>query len=80
VHYTGGLIDTVKHLETGFVFDGTSYDKKVSNMVDSFKQIFNLFFEDKAKWRAIEKNAKKERFTWKKSVDDYYKSLYKLPA
>jgi len=39
-----------------------------------------MFFEDKTKWRLIEKNAKKERFTWEKSVDDYYKSLYKLPA
>ena len=80
VHHTGGLIDTVRHLETGFVFDGNSYDKKVRNMVDSFKHVLNMFFEDKTKWRLIEKNAKKERFTWEKSVDDYYKSLYKLPA
>lgn len=80
VHNTGGLTDTVKHLKNGFVFEGTSYEKKVKNMVDTFKEVLHLYFEDKNKWKLIESNAKKERFTWKKSVEDYYKSLYRLPA
>ncbi len=76
VHYTGGLKDTVKPLETGFAFDGRTIDEKINNMVDSFDVILDMYANDKAAWSAIKANAKKERFTWKNAVDDYYKLLY----
>ncbi len=78
VHHTGGLKDTVKHLKTGFGFDGQTYDEKISNMLTTFDLALDIFENDKPAWAKIQANAKKARFTWKKSVDAYYDKLYKL--
>jgi starch synthase len=78
VHHTGGLKDTVKHLETGFVFDGNTTEEKIENMIASFDIVIDIFKNDKIKWRKIKANAKKERFTWEKSVSEYYKLLYAI--
>ena len=76
VHHTGGLKDTVTHMETGFAFNGDTYDEKIESMLDGLRQAVDIFQNDKTKWQEIQANAKKVRFTWKKSVDDYYKMLY----
>lgn len=76
VHSTGGLKDTVQHVHTGFAFDGDTCEDKVQNMVHCFEEALDIFMNDKASWKNIQKNAKKMRFTWEKSVDDYYKLLY----
>ncbi len=78
VHHTGGLIDTVKHMKTGFSFDGSTYDAKVTAMLDGFDKVLDVFSKDKTQWIDIQEAAKKERFTWEKSVDQYYLKLYKL--
>ncbi len=78
VHHTGGLKDTVMHKKTGFSFDGKNIDEKIKNFVEVFSEAVDIFFNDKATWKKICKNAKKERFTWEKSVDEYYKELYKI--
>jgi starch synthase len=79
VHHTGGLIDTVHHMKTGFSFDGPNYDAKISNMLEAFDDVINLFVEDRKTFRAIARRAGKERFTWKDSVNKYYTQLYDLP-
>ena len=78
VHHTGGLIDTVEHMKTGFAFRGKTYDEKISNMLASFDEVIEIYENDKPKWKKIQSNAKKVRFTWKKFVDEYYKVLYLL--
>lgn len=78
VHHTGGLKDTVEHMKTGFAFDGATYDEKIKNMLSSFDIALEVYANDKKKWKEIQENAKKMRFTWKKSVDEYYKVLYLL--
>jgi len=80
VHHSGGLKDTVEHMKTGFSFDGDTYDEKIRNMVDSFDLILDIYNNDKPKWKKIQASAKKVRFTWKKSVDEYYKSLYSFSS
>lgn len=80
VHHTGGLKDTVEHMKTGFSFDGDTYEDKIKNMVDSFDMILDIYNNDKPAWKKIQGNAKKMRFTWKKSVDKYYKSLYSFSS
>ncbi|MCM4158614.1 glycogen synthase [Antarcticibacterium flavum] len=77
VHHTGGLKDTVRHVHTGFSFDGRTYEEKVQNMVASFEEALDIYQNEKETWKKIRKNARKMRFTWKKSVDEYYKLLYK---
>ncbi len=78
VHKTGGLKDTVEHLRTGFSFGGKTYDEKIKNMVKVFELALKIYRTDPAKWKTIQANAKKMRFTWKKSVDEYYGNLYAI--
>ncbi|WMI67976.1 glycogen synthase [Mangrovimonas sp. YM274] len=78
VHHTGGLKDTVKHMETGFAFDGATIDEKTQNFIQVFQEALSVFFKDKQKWDDICLNAKSQKFTWKSSVIEYYKKLYRL--
>ncbi len=78
VHHTGGLIDTVEHMKTGFAFDGKTYDEKITNMLKSFDEALDIFQNDKPTWKKIQASAKRKRFTWKKSVNKYYELLYHL--
>ncbi len=78
VHHTGGLKDTVAHMKTGFAFDGDTYEEKIQNMLASFDLALDVFKNDPKKWQRIRSGAKKMRFTWEKSVTDYYKQLYLL--
>lgn len=78
VHHTGGLKDTVTHLKTGFSFDGKTYDEKIASMLSTFDLALDIFQNDKPQWKKIASNAKKMRFTWEKSVDEYYEKLYLL--
>jgi starch synthase len=76
VHHTGGLKDTVSHMKTGFSFDGDTYEKKIKNMLKCFDQALEVYQHQPKLWKEIQGNAKSMRFTWKKSVDEYYKKLY----
>lgn len=78
VHHTGGLKDTVSHLKTGFSFDGETYDEKIASMLSTFDLVLDIFQNDKPRWKKIASNAKKMRFTWDKSVGEYYEKLYLL--
>ena len=78
VHHTGGLKDTVSHLKTGFSFDGDTYDEKIASMLSTFDLALDIFQNDKPRWKKIASNAKKMRFTWDKSVGEYYEKLYLL--
>ncbi|MEX0291593.1 MAG: glycogen synthase [Flavobacteriaceae bacterium] len=78
VHHTGGLKDTVEHMKTGFSFDGDDYEEKIENMVASFDTALDVFVNQKDLWKKMQRNAKKNRFTWEKSVAEYYRSLYAI--
>ena len=78
VHHTGGLKDTVEDGVTGFAFGGKSYEDKVQDMVDVFERALSTYFNKPAQWKQLQQNAKRMRFTWKKSVDEYYTALYQL--
>lgn len=80
VHHTGGLIDTVEDMQTGFAFKGNTYEEKCRNMVDRFKEVLQIFQNNKNLWNSIAQNAKEVRFTWKKSVKEYYSKLYDLSS
>ena len=78
VHHTGGLKDTVTHMKTGFAFDGATYEEKITNMLSTMDAALEIFENDPTTWKKIKANAKRMRFTWKKSVDTYYDQLYLL--
>ncbi len=78
VHHTGGLKDTVVNLKSGFSFNGDTYDDKIKNMEEAVDLALKTFSTDKNTWKKIKSNAKKVKFTWKKSVDQYYVDLYSI--
>ncbi len=78
-HATGGLKDTIEHLKTGFLFGGESYQEKLEQLEVVLGQALELFAKDPDRWQAICNRARRKRFTWKKSVDAYYRNLYALP-
>lgn len=78
VHHTGGLKDTVTHMKTGFCFDGETYDEKIENMLNSFNTAIDMYVNDPIIWKKIRSNAKRMKFTWEKSINQYYEKLYLL--
>lgn len=78
VHHTGGLKDTVHHMKTGFAFGAKTYDGQIKDMIKKFDEALTIWETDKAKWKKIKAAAKKARFTWEKSLDEYYSKLYLL--
>lgn len=78
VHRTGGLKNTVTHLKTGFSFEGQHIEEKIKNMLAVLELALTIYKNDKPLWKKIKTAAHRKRFTWKKSVDDYYRSLYKV--
>ncbi|MCP9201513.1 glycogen/starch synthase [Gramella sp. GC03-9] len=79
VHHTGGLKDTVSHGKTGFSFSGETIEEKEADFIKVFSETVDLFFHDRKAWKKICAAAKRQRFTWEKSVDEYYERLYQLP-
>ena len=73
VRSTGGLKDTVKHGETGFVFEEENVKAFVSAIRESLKAYANNDY-----WKSLQRNAMAEDFSWKNSAKQYaelYKSL-----
>lgn len=71
VRATGGLKDTVKDGETGFVCKGD----KPKDLLKAIKATLEIY-ENKAYWQSLQRNAMAEDFSWKKSAKEYTK-LYR---
>ncbi len=72
-HATGGLKDTIKHGETGFLFKGENTKSLLKSMREALK-----VYEDNNHWKSMQRNAMAEDFSWKNSAKQYaalYKSL-----
>lgn len=77
-HATGGLVDTIEHNETGFLFSGQTLKEKEEHFIEVFKEVLKVYFEQPNQWKTVKKQAKKQRFTWAKSIESYYQDLYML--
>ena len=71
VRATGGLKDTVKHGETGFVFDGDS----TKDFLKAIKEALEIY-ENTPYWHSLQRNAMAQDFSWKNSAKQYV-SLYR---
>ena len=65
---TGGLKDTIKHEETGFLFEGENIKSLSKAMRGALK-----IYEDKNHWKTMQRNAMAEDFSWKNSAKQYAK-------
>ena len=74
VRATGGLKDTVRHLETGIVFDKPT----VKGLTEATRGALKLY-KEKTIWTQLQKNAMQQDFSWSRSALKYfnlYRDLY----
>ena len=71
VSATGGLKNTVRHGETGFVFEGDNPRKFLKAINEALE-----VYENHAYWQSLQRNAMAEDFSWKNSAQKY-SSLYR---
>jgi starch synthase len=75
VHKIGGLADTVEHLKTGFCFSGNNVAEQSQQLVEVFELALKTF-KSKTKWKKLVNAAKKQRFKWQSSIEQYIAHLY----
>ena len=78
VHDIGGLHDTVRHGETGFVYSGGSLAEQQKAFLRLTDDI--LWFRENSpdEWASMQENAMRTRFTWSEQAEKYleiYSSL-----
>ena len=80
VRWTGGLVDTVKsHTDpngTGFGFDGATRSQLLANLIDAVIQARDLYMEDMAAFRQLQRRGFSERFLWSDTAERYIDELY----
>ena len=72
VHSTGGLKDTVREGETGFLFQ----DARADSMQEALERALAVYAEP-GKWQIIQRNDMQEDFSWPRSAGQYAK-IYNL--
>ncbi len=72
VRKTGGLADTIRDAENGFVF----IEHTKGGLISAIEKAFDAF-EDKKAWNKMVKDGMKEDFSWKRSVKEYME-IYKF--
>jgi starch synthase len=70
VHDVGGLHDTVRDMETGFVFGGADRSTKCTNLINTLDRALEVR-RHPARWDAMRENACSARFDWERSADAY---------
>ncbi|WP_077340795.1 glycogen synthase [Pseudocolwellia agarivorans] len=75
-HSVGGLTDTIKDHENGFLFDGDTQFNQATNMISCFKNTLSLCLKEPKKYKEISDNASKTRFLWSDSAKRYISDLY----
>jgi starch synthase len=78
VHAVGGLKDTVRDFETGFVFAGDTVREQAQNFVNSVKAALAIRHQEPARWQNIRSNAAAQRFSWEVAASQYMQRLYRF--
>lgn len=76
-HSVGGLTDTIKDNENGFLFKGDTQFNQAENMIKCFKNTMSLYMNEPKHFKNIASNASNARFLWSDSAKSYISSLYK---
>ena len=75
-HAVGGLRDTIRHGETGFLFGGNTPDEQADAFVNTTLTALRLRAEDPVAWETLRKAAAAERFDWASSAQQTIRALY----
>ncbi len=76
VHAVGGLKDTVRDGETGFVFSGKTPAEQADNFAAAVRRALHTRNNDADRWMRMRAKAAAERFSWAEAADQYEKILY----
>jgi starch synthase len=77
VHAVGGLKDTVRHHNNGFVFQGQTLEAQVDQLVATLQNALKIKHEKRDRWRKICANAAATRYRWSDLVEVYLEKLYR---
>lgn len=80
VHGVGGLVDTVEHGVSGFVFDGASATQKADNFVSSVAGALSLKRDHPGQWARVRSQAAAQRYTWAMAARRYQEEVYGHPG
>jgi len=75
-HSVGGLTDTIKDKDDGFLFSGSTQLNQATNMIQCFKDTLSLYKNEPEKFKNIATNASNARFLWSNSAQRYIADLY----
>jgi len=78
VHGVGGLADTVRHFDNGFVFKGGDSAAQGAALLAVFRQARQVYRDAPQQWQTLCRAAAAARFTWARAVQDYERQLYGL--
>ena len=75
-HAIGGLGDTIRHEQTGFLFNGSTPDAQADNFVGTTLNALAIRANDPMRWQEIRTAATAQRFDWALSAQQTIESLY----
>ncbi|MFT6303094.1 MAG: starch synthase [Pseudomonadales bacterium] len=75
-HEVGGLKDTIRNNETGYLFSGDSLSAQSAAMIERFEQVLTQREQQPVDYQKISVTASKERFNWQDSAEQYMTELY----
>ena len=78
VHGVGGLRDTVRHGETGFVFSGNTTREQADNFTATTLAALQQRADDPVGWKAVCDEARAQRFSWELAARRTISELYGL--
>jgi starch synthase len=76
VHGVGGLRDTVRHGETGFVFSGSTTREQADDFTATTLAALRQRADDPVGWKAICDEARAQRFSWELAATRTIGELY----
>ena len=76
VHGVGGLSDTVKDGDTGFVFNGETPRQQAEAFVATVSRALELRANRPISWAGIAQRAELERFDWDSAARQYIEQVY----
>ena len=80
VHAVGGLVDTVEHGVSGFVFNGASATEKADNFVSAVAGALTLKRANPGQWARVRSQAAAQRYTWAMAARRYQEEVYGHPG
>ncbi|WP_105264737.1 glycogen synthase [Pseudoalteromonas sp. T1lg76] len=76
VHGVGGLKDTVKEGESGFVFNGDSPTEQGEQLLACLTRALDMHKDQPQDWQQLCANARECRFSWHEAAKAYLSELY----